>query len=344
MTSTDIPQGVPTRSEGTFQLTERPRRLRRSPALRGFLREAHLAPHQLILPLFVHDGREREDIRSMPGVYRHSIDGLLREAETAAGLGITSVALFPRVPDALKDPRGSESLNPDGLFQRAVRALKRELPSLAVVTDVALDPYSSDGHDGLVAESGEILNDETVDLLVRMAVAQAEAGADIIAPSDMMDGRIGAIRAGLDDAGFHDVAVMAYSTKYKSAYYGPFRDALDSAPRAGDKATYQMDPLGGYREAARESRLDVAQGADFLMVKPALAYLDVLRFVRDHFDLPVVAYNVSGEYAMVKAAAMQGFVDERRVVLETLGSMRRAGADGILTYHATDAARWLAEE
>ncbi|PYE56461.1 porphobilinogen synthase [Deinococcus yavapaiensis] len=327
-----------------LDLSERPRRLRRTPALRAFLREAHLAPSHLILPLFVHDGEGREFIRSMPGVSRLSVGELLREAEAASNLGVTSIALFPRVPDERKDKRGTEATNPNGLFQRAIRELKREFPHIAVVTDIALDPYSTDGHDGLLSDAGEILNDETVELLARIAVSQAQAGADVVAPSDMMDGRIGAIRAALDDAGFQHVAIMAYSTKYASGYYGPFRDALDSAPRGGDKKTYQMDPLGSYREALRESRLDVEQGADFLMVKPALAYLDVLRVVRDAFDLPVVAYNVSGEYAMVKAAALAGYVDERKVVLETLGGMRRAGADGILTYHALDAARWLKEE
>lgn len=327
----------------SLALTERPRRLRRTPALRALTRETVLLPSQLMLPVFVHAGEGREPVNSMPGVSRLSLDELLREGERALEGGVRAVALFPRVPDHLKNPRGAESLNTDGLLQRAVRRLKRELPDLAVITDVALDPYSSDGHDGLLAANGEILNDETLELLARMAVSQADAGADVVAPSDMMDGRVGAIRTALDAAGHQGVAIMAYSTKYASAYYGPFRGALDSAPKTGDKATYQMDPLGGYREVTRESRLDVTEGADFLMVKPALAYLDVLRVVRDRFDLPLVAYNVSGEYAMVKAASLAGYLDERRTVLETLGSMRRAGADAILTYHALDAARWLKE-
>ena len=327
-----------------MNLLERPRRLRRTPALRGFLKETTLEASQFIYPMFVLEGENTaQDISAMPGIKRFSLDLALEHAHQAHALGVPAVALFPALANGAKDARGSESWNDEGLFARVIRAFKRELPDLLLVTDVALDPYSSDGHDGLVADSGEILNDETVELLVQMALTQARAGADIIAPSDMMDGRIGAIRAGLDGAGFENVAVMAYSTKYASSYYGPFRTALDSAPKSGDKKSYQMDFSGGYREVLRESRLDVEQGADFLMVKPALAYLDVIRTVRDNFDLPLVAYNVSGEYAMVKAAAAAGYVDERKIVLETLTSIRRAGADGILTYHALEAARWLKE-
>ncbi|MBB6097152.1 porphobilinogen synthase [Deinobacterium chartae] len=327
-----------------MNLIERPRRLRRTAGLRAMVRETFLQPSQLIYPMFVLEGEgRREPISAMPGIHRFSIDLALEEGHRASELGIRALALFPALESELKNPQGSESWNDEGLFQRAIRAFKRELPEMMLVTDVALDPYSSEGHDGLVTDSGEILNDETVELLVRMSLSQARAGADVIAPSDMMDGRVGAIRAALDAEGFTQVAIMAYSTKYASGYYGPFRTALDSAPRRGDKATYQMDPAGGYREALRESRLDVEQGADFLMVKPALAYLDVLRMMRDSFDLPLVAYNVSGEYAMVKAAASLGYIDERRIVLETLTGMRRAGADAILTYHALDAARWLRE-
>ena len=327
-----------------MNLLERPRRLRRHPSLRGFLKETTLEVSQFIYPMFVLDGDGvAQDISAMPGIKRFSLDLALEHAYKAHALGVPAVALFPALANDVKDARGSESWNDEGLFARVIRAFKQELQDLMLVTDVALDPYSSDGHDGLVADSGEILNDETVDLLVQMALTQARAGADIIAPSDMMDGRIGAIRAGLDAAGFENVAIMAYSTKYASSYYGPFRTALDSAPKRGDKKSYQMDYAGGYREVMRESRLDVEQGADFLMVKPALAYLDVIRVVRDHFDLPLVAYNVSGEYAMVKAASSAGYVDERKIVLETLTSIRRAGADGILTYHALEAARWLKE-
>ena len=327
-----------------MNLLERPRRLRRHPSLRGFLKETTLEASQFIYPMFVLEGENTaQDISAMPGIKRFSLDLALEHAYKAHALGVPAVALFPALANDVKDARGSESWNDEGLFARVIRAFKQELPDLMLVTDVALDPYSSDGHDGLVAESGEILNDETVDILVQMALTQARAGADIIAPSDMMDGRIGAIRGGLDRAGFENVAVMAYSTKYASSYYGPFRTALDSAPKRGDKKSYQMDYAGGYREVMRESRLDVEQGADFLMVKPALAYLDVIRVVRDHFDLPLVAYNVSGEYAMIKAASSAGYVDERKIVLETLTSIRRAGADGILTYHALEAARWLKE-
>ncbi len=325
-------------------LLERPRRLRRTEGLRGFLQETHLAPQHLILPMFVLDGHSTlEPISAMPGVFRQSLDHALEQGAAALELGIPAVALFPVLANPLKTPTGSESWNERGLFANIIREFKRQLPNLMLVTDVALDPYSSDGHDGLVSSDGEILNDETLELLCKMALTQAAAGADIVAPSDMMDGRIGAIRSALDAAGFQRTAIMSYSSKYASSYYGPFRTALDSAPRAGDKKTYQMDYTGGYREALRESRLDLEQGADFLMVKPALAYLDVLRVIRDHFDLPLIAYNVSGEYAMVKAASSAGYIDERKVVLETLTGMRRAGADGILSYHALEAARWLRE-
>jgi porphobilinogen synthase len=258
------------------------------------------------------------------------------------GVGIGAIALFPVIPPAQKDAIGSESHNPNGLVPRAVKAIKAAFPDLLVFTDVALDPYTTHGHDGIVDEAGRILNDETVAVLTQQALAQAEAGADFVAPSDMMDGRVGAIRQALDAAGFWQTGILAYSAKYASAYYGPFRDALDSAPQFGDKKTYQMDPANR-REALKEALLDLAEGADVLMVKPALAYLDIIWQLKAQTQLPVAAYNVSGEYAMVKAAAEQGWIDERAIVLETLLGMKRAGADWILTYHAVDAARWLRE-
>ena len=318
----------------------RPRRNRARPAIRELVRETRLAPSDLVLPLFVQEGEGVETaIASMPGHARLSIDRLVRKSREAFALGVPAVALFPALSEDLKDPRGSWATKPDGLLQRAVRRLKQELPELLVITDVALDPYSSDGHDGVVIE-GRIDNDETLPLLAAMAVSQAEAGADVVAPSDMMDGRVGAIRDALDRAGFTDVAICSYCCKYASAFYGPFREALDSAPRSGDKKTYQMDPAN-VREALREVRLDVEEGADIVMVKPALPYLDVIRAVAETFDRPVAAYNVSGEYAMVKAAAAKGWVDEERMMREILTSIRRAGADVILTYHAKDFARWV---
>jgi porphobilinogen synthase len=273
----------------------------------------------------------------MPGFFRLSPDLLLGEARSAHALGIPAVALFPALPETLKDRLASESTNSDGLLQRTVRELKDRIPDLAVITDVAMDPYSSDGHDG-VFEDGEILNDPTLEILAAMAVAQAEAGADIVAPSDMMDGRVRAIREGLDESGFEGVGILAYSAKYASAFYGPFRDALDSAPKSGDKKTYQMDPANA-REAIREVLLDVEEGADMVMVKPALPYLDVISAVRSAVPVPVAAYSVSGEYAMAKAAAQLGWLDEEAVMAEMLTAIKRAGADMILTYFAADIAR-----
>jgi porphobilinogen synthase len=275
----------------------------------------------------------------MPGVDRMSLDLLVAEARAAHALGIPALALFPVVPDELKDPTASESTNSEGLLQRAIRALKDAVPELALITDVAMDPYSSDGHDGLV-ENGRILNDETLPILAEMAIAQAEAGADIVAPSDMMDGRIGYIREALDATGHEDTGILAYSAKYASAFYGPFRDALDSAPKHGDKKTYQMDPANAI-EALREVQLDVAEGADIVMVKPGMPYLDVVRMVKDNVDVPVAAYQVSGEYAMIQAAAANGWLDRDRVVLESLLAFKRAGADMVLTYFAPHAARLL---
>jgi porphobilinogen synthase len=321
-------------------MQQRPRRNRASAGVRGLTRETTLEARHLVLPLFVQDGQNTETpISSMPGQARLSIDRLLVRARQAHELGVPAVALFPALPDAQKDPLGKESTNPDGLLPRTVKALKSALPELLVITDVALDPYSSDGHDGVVLD-GRIDNERTLPILAAMAVAQARAGADIVAPSDMMDGRVGAIRSALDEAGFLDVGICSYCVKYASAFYGPFREALDSAPKAGDKKTYQMDP-GNVREALREIELDEAEGADWLMVKPGLPYLDVVRYVREHSALPVAAYHVSGEYAMLRAAAQNGWLDYERCLLESLLCLRRAGADIIFTYGALDAARLL---
>ncbi len=323
-----------------LSLSHRPRRLRRTPSLRRMVRETQLTVNDLIYPVFVMEGEnQQEEIPSMPGIYRYTLDLLLKEIADAANLGINAIALFPLIATEKKDNAGTESYNPDGLVQRTVRAIKKEIPDIIVITDIALDPFSSYGHDGIV-EDGEILNDETVEVLVKQAVSQAEAGADIVAPSDMMDGRIGAIRKGLDAAGYFDVGILAYSAKYASAYYGPFRDALESAPQFGDKQTYQMNPANS-REAIKEVALDIAEGADIVMVKPALAYLDIICRIKEYTNLPVAAYNVSGEYAMVKAAAQKGWIDEKKVILETLTSMKRAGADLILTYFAKQVALML---
>ena len=321
-------------------LIQRPRRLRRSDAVRRLVRETHLRVEDLIYPLFVMEGENAKvEVPSMPGSFRYTQDLLVQEAKVAADLGIPAIALFPALPESKKDPAGTEGYNPKGLVQNTVRAIKQAVPDILVITDVALDPFSSDGHDGIVRD-GVILNDESVEVLVQMAVSQAEAGADIVAPSDMMDGRIGAIRDGLDNYGYTDVGILAYSAKYASAYYGPFRDALDSAPKFGDKKTYQMDPANAI-EAVKEVNLDLMEGADIVMVKPALPYLDIIRLLRQQTDVPIAAYNVSGEYAMIKAAAQNGWLDEEKVVLETLLSIKRAGADMILTYFAKDVAQKL---
>jgi len=314
-------------------IRQRPRRLRRTATLRRMVRETHLTLDDLIYPMFVREGTEiEEEIPSMPGICRFSLDMLLKELAVVSRLGIKAIALFPLIPSEQKDNAGTESYNPDGLVPRTVTAIKAQFPDLLVLTDVALDPYSTAGHDGIV-QDGVILNDETVDVLVKQALCQAEAGADFVCPSDMMDGRVGAMRQALDAAGWTQVGILAYSAKYASAYYGPFRDALDSAPQFGDKKTYQMDPANA-REALKEVALDVSEGADLVMVKPALAYLDIISQIKQATTLPVVAYNVSGEYAMIKAAAERGWIDESSVVLETLTSMKRAGADLILTYFA----------
>jgi porphobilinogen synthase len=311
--------------------------------MRAMAREARLTADNLVLPLFLQEGEgQRTPIAAMPGQARLSVDLAVALSREAFELGIPAVELFPAISDSLKDPRGSESCNPQGLMQRAIRALKRELPDLLVCTDVALDPYSSDGHDGVVIE-GRIDNDVTLPILAAMAVSHAEAGADVVAPSDMMDGRVRAIREALDAAGHEQVSILSYCVKYASAFYGPFREALDSAPRSGDKKTYQMDPAN-LREVEREVRLDEAEGADILMVKPGLPYADVIHRVRQLTSLPVAVYHVSGEYTMLKLAAERGFLDYDRCLLESLLCLRRAGADIIFTYGALDAARLLAAQ
>ncbi len=321
----------------------RPRRLRRTPALRALVRETQLAPDDLVLPLFVLDGDgRREPVASMPGVERLTVDLVAAEARSALELGVPAVLLFG-VP-AEKDALGIESFAADGAVQRAVRVLREKVPELVVVTDVCLCEYTDHGHCGLLDERGTLLNDETLETLARIAVSHAEAGADVVAPSGMIDGMVGALRGALDGAGHTDVAVLSYAVKYASAFYGPFRDAAGGAPAFGDRRSHQLDPAN-VREALREAALDVAEGADALMVKPALGYLDVVRAVRERFpELPLAAYSVSGEYAMVKAAAANGWLDERATVLEALTGIRRAGADFIVTYHAREAARWLREE
>jgi porphobilinogen synthase len=325
-----------------MQLTHRPRRLRRNPSIRSLVRENYLSVDDFIYPMFVMEGENsRVEIPSMPEAYRFTLDLLVKEVEEIYALGIKAIALFPAVPEEKKDLTGTESFNPEGLAQRAVRAIKAVVPDVIIFTDVALDPFTTHGHDGIIDDHGVIINDQTVEVLVKMSVSQAEAGTDFVSPSDMMDGRIGAIREGLDAAGFENVGILAYSAKYASAYYGPFRDALGSAPKSGDKKTYQMDPANS-REAIKEVYLDIAEGADIVMVKPALAYLDIIAKVKDATNVPVAAYNVSGEYAMVKAAAQLGWIDEKKVMFETLLSMKRAGADIILSYHAKAVAQLIA--
>ncbi|MCB0342662.1 MAG: porphobilinogen synthase [Pseudobdellovibrionaceae bacterium] len=318
----------------------RPRRLRRSEAIRGFVRETHLDVSNLVLPQFILPGKhERQPITSMPDFYRLSVDHAVTQAKEAYGLGLRGVALFPVLPQNKKDATGSESKNPQGLIPTAVKAIKDAVPEMLVITDVALDPYSSEGHDGLVRE-GEILNDESLEILAEMAIAQAASGADLVAPSDMMDGRIGYIRSALDQTGHRQTGVLSYAAKYASGFYGPFREALDSAPKFGDKKTYQMDPAN-LSEALREAELDVQQGADILMVKPGLPYLDVIASLYQHFSLPIAAYQVSGEYSMIMAAARNGWLDEKTTAVESLLALRRAGSQMIFTYFALKAANWL---
>ena len=323
--------------------TNRPRRLRRDAFTRDLVREYRLSAHDLIYPVFVHEGQNRrEPVRSMPGVERLSLDLLLTQAETCARLGIPVMALFPVIDPSLKTPDGREALNPEGLIPRIVQALKKAVPELGIMTDVALDPYTSHGQDGLLDASGYILNDETTEMLVGQALTQAQAGVDIVAPSDMMDGRIGAVREQLEAQGLIHTRIMAYSAKYASAFYGPFRDAVGSAANLGksNKKVYQMDP-GNSDEALREVALDLAEGADMVMVKPGMPYLDIVRRVKDQFHVPTFAYQVSGEYAMLKAAAQNGWLDHDAVMMESLLAFKRAGADGVLTYFAIEAAKAL---
>ncbi len=327
-----------------MNLPIRPRRNRRTPAIRSLVRETVLTPADFILPLFLHEDEVDPPIASMPGVTRWSLAGLVKEAGEAHALGVPAVVLFPKIGENLKTSDAAECSNDAGLVPRAIRALKAAHPTLCVITDVALDPYNSDGHDGLVRrdEKGglEILNDETIEVLCEQALCHARAGADIVSPSDMMDGRVAALRSALDAAGFDQVSILSYSAKYASAFYGPFRGALDSAPKEGDKKTYQMDP-GNAREAIREILLDEAEGADMILVKPAGPYLDIIRRVRDATPLPVAAYQVSGEYLMIESAAAAGWVDGKAIALESLTGIKRAGADMILTYYAKRAAEWL---
>ncbi|QIL82221.1 porphobilinogen synthase [Diaphorobacter sp. HDW4A] len=321
----------------------RPRRLRRDAFTRNLVRENTLTPHDLIYPVFVHEGaNKRVAVPSMPGVDRLSLDLLLPVAEECVKLGIPVLSLFPSIEPELKTPDGKEALNPDGLIPRVVRKLKQEFPDLGVLTDVALDPYTSHGQDGLLDETGYIINDDTVEILVGQALAHAEAGVDIVAPSDMMDGRIGAIREALESHGHIHTRIMAYSAKFASAFYGPFRDAVNTRGALGkaDKNVYQMDP-GNSDEALREVALDLAEGADMVMVKPGMPYLDIVRRVKDEFHVPTFAYQVSGEYAMIKAAAANGWLDHDKVMMEALLAFKRAGADGVLTYFAIDAAKLM---
>ncbi len=330
----------------SIALPKRARRLRTTPALRALVRETELNAGDFIYPLFVRHGVGRNEIRSMPGIFQVSVDEAVVEARSAVDLGVRAVMLFG-IP-ATKDPIGLENFSHDGIVQQAIRAIKREVPDMVVMTDVCMCEYTDHGHCGIIntgshpnLPEGYVLNDETLDILARVAISHAEAGVDVVAPSGMIDGMVGAIRSALDGANFEHTPILSYSVKYASAFYGPFRDAAESPPRFGDRKTHQMDPAN-VREALRETALDVAEGADMLMVKPALPYLDVLYRIRQAYpELPLVAYNVSGEYSMVKAAAANGWLDERKVVLEALTGIKRAGADLIITYHAREAARWL---
>lgn len=316
-------------------ITHRPRRNRKSQVIRDLVQENTVSVNDLLYPLFLIDGKnKRTEVSSMPGINRYSSDLLLKEIEACMKLGLKTFALFPNIADKLKDKTASESWNKKGLYLRTLKEVKTKFPEAVIMTDVAMDPYSSDGHDGVV-KNGEILNDETLEILARMTLAQAECGADIIGPSDMMDGRVGFLRDALDENNFSNVSIMSYTAKYASAFYGPFRDALDSAPKFGDKKTYQMNPANS-KEALLEAELDFAEGADFLMVKPALSYLDVIKSLNDNFSLPIAAYNVSGEYAMVKAAAQKGWIDGKKIRDEILLSIKRAGASVILTYFAKE--------
>lgn len=319
-------------------MLRRPRRNRKTSAIRSMVEENKLATADFMYPMFLLEGKSKSiEVESMPGINRLSLDLMLKEIESCLNLGIMSFDVFPVVDEKHKDKLASQSHNPDFFYLKALSEIKEKFPEACIMTDVAMDPYSTDGHDGIVDEYGNILNDESLEILGAMALTQAETGIDIIGPSDMMDGRVEYIRDILDDNGYEDTSIMSYTAKYASAFYGPFRDALDSAPKSGDKKTYQMNPAN-LREAIIEAELDEEEGADFLMVKPALAYLDVIKLLRDNFDLPIAAYNVSGEYAMIKAAAQKGWLDNDATMMETLLSMKRAGAKVILTYFAKEAA------
>lgn len=331
---------VPAKDIPGLELNTRLRRNRKSASIRNLTRETSVSTNDLVYPLFLHDKDHDENIESMPGCKRWSINGLINEVRRAHKLGIGAVILFPAIEDNLKSSFANECYNQNGLIPKAIQKLKKEVPDLTVITDIALDPYSSDGHDGVVSPSGEILNDITVDILCKQAICHAKAGVDIVSPSDMMDGRVGAIREVLDEEGFTDVSIMSYTAKYASSFYGPFRGALDSAPKSGDKMTYQMDP-GNSREALRELIQDEDEGADIVMVKPAGYYLDLVYLFKENSDLPVAAYQVSGEYLMIKAAAKSGWLDENKIILESLLSIKRAGADIIITYFAAKAAELL---
>ena len=332
-----------------MSLIIRPRRLRKTKAIREMVRENYLRPEDFIYPLFIHEKDFQEEISAMPGTYRWDMNGLIKEVSRAWELGIRCIVLFPKIDESLKTEDGSECFNDAGLIPKAIRMLKKEIPEMAIMTDVALDPYSCDGHDGLVDDNGKILNDETIEILKKQAITQSRAGADFIGPSDMMDGRVGAIRTALDIEGYSDVGIISYTAKFSSAYYGPFRTALNSAPKENNKkkipnnkSTYQMDPANS-KEALIESALDQYEGADILMVKPGVSYLDIVYRLSNFSNKPIAAYNVSGEYSMVKAAAMKNWINEKDIVLETLLSFKRAGAKLILTYHACDASKWLQE-
>ena len=321
-------------------MLRRPRRNRKSQVIRDLVEETRLDVRDFIMPMFILDGQNKKiEVDSMPGVYRYSLDHMLNEISECAELGIKSFCLFPAVADDLKDKEATYAYNPDNFYLSSINSIKDKFPEVVIMTDVAMDPYSSDGHDGLV-ENGQILNDETLDILAKMSVAQAQSGADIIGPSDMMDGRVSFIREALDDAGFNQTSIMSYTAKYASAFYGPFRDALDSAPKSGNKKTYQMNPANS-KEALIEAALDEMEGADMLMVKPALAYLDIIQLISLNTDLPIAAYNVSGEYAMIKAASANGWLDGPQAMIESLISIKRAGTKIILTYFAKEMAEFL---
>ncbi|MEO7176534.1 MAG: porphobilinogen synthase [Saprospiraceae bacterium] len=322
-----------------YFLPRRPRRNRKSQVIRDLVQETSLSPANLVYPMFLFDGSNRkEEIHSLPGTYRQTFDNLIGDIEESMKLGINSFMIFPAIAEELKDQTGTHSYHPDNFYLKAAREIKRQFPDLHLISDVALDPYSSDGHDGVLRD-GVIINDETLEILAKMALAQAEAGFDTIGPSDMMDGRVAVIREALDEANFEQTAIMAYTAKYASAFYGPFRDALDSAPKSGNKKTYQMNPANK-REALVEAELDFNEGADYLMVKPALHYLDVIHMLRSEFEIPIAAYHVSGECAMLSAACRNGWLDFEQAMPETLLSIRRAGADVIMTYFAKDFAKW----